>query len=194
MSETAIEKLLFVLLGVILSAAGFLAKRYLQGAHANETLDRKQKVLTIHDTLVKLGLGAADLGAIERNLLGSTDDSTPKTTDSRSGASDELLDALVNAKTQAEMNQISGERARRADFELEQALQRLRGKTITAVRPLVDIVQKAWFEYRRQQVEVVGHQYEGGSIQPFIRNSEYESLTRRRVTEVESMIKNVEMV
>ncbi len=192
MSETAIEKLLFVLLGAALSAGGFLARRRLQGAHANEALDRKQKVLAIHDALVKQGLGAADLASIERSLLGAADDSTARSKDRRVGATDELLDALVNAKTQAEMNQISGERARRADFELEQALERLRGKTITAILPMVDVVQKAWLEYRRQHVEFVGHQYEGGSIQPLIKNSEYESLTRRRIAEVESMIENME--
>lgn len=190
MTETAIEKLLFVLLGAAISAGGFLAKRRLQGSHADETLDRKQKVLAIHDALVKQGLGATDLASIERSLLGSADTSTPRSKDRRAGATDELLDALMNAKTQAEMNQISAERARRADFELEQALERLRGKTITAILPMIDAVQKAWLEYRRQQVEFVGDQYEGGSIQPLIRNSEYESLTRRRIAEVESMIEN----
>lgn len=188
-----IEQLLFVLLGAALSAGGFLARRYLQGARANEVLDRKQKVLAIHDALIKQGLGAADLALLEKNLLGSSDRGMQTPTDNQAGATDELLDALVNAKTQSEMNQISGERARRADFELEQLLERLRGKTITAILPMVDIVQEAWLEYRRQQVEFVGYQYEGGSIQPLIRNSEYESLTRKRIAEVESMIANMEL-
>ena len=65
-----IEKVLFVLLGVLLSGLGFLIKRRVEGKPKQEALDIQKKVLEIHKQMNEQGLDIDSLKTFENNLIG----------------------------------------------------------------------------------------------------------------------------
>ena len=88
--------------------------------------------------------------------------------------------ACAERRTQVEANACADSAYGRADDELNAVYRRVSAKLGAEERPRLRAVQRAWIAFRVAHCEFLAERYEGGSIQPYIRASCLEKVTRER--------------
>lgn len=88
------------------------------------------------------------------------------------------------------MNQTDLQNFIKADNELNKVYNQLMKILDKKEKQLLITAEKDWLKFRDSHCEFEKVQYEGGSIQPLIYSTCLEELTRKRITEIKTSIKN----
>lgn len=76
-----LEKLLLVLVGVVISSAGYFVKRMIEKRSQTDSLDRQQKILAITKSMKEQGLSIDDMKHLEAVLAGRAEAIAKRTAD-----------------------------------------------------------------------------------------------------------------
>ncbi len=186
-----LDKTLLVLLGALLSAAGFMFKRRIEGRGTIEVVEKNEKLLSLRDKLKASGTTIEELGAFEALLLGRAEGAAKVALEYEHRAVEEIELGADHGLTQTDMNIRANEAAHRADEKLKRLIAELETfmgpEEIAALRE----AQSAWENYRQKHVEFSGEQYRGGSIRPMIHGISYESVTINRIVELDSELQEL---
>jgi uncharacterized protein YecT (DUF1311 family) len=93
------------------------------------------------------------------------------------------------AQTQSEMNVAANVKYKKADAELNKVYKQLMAILDQNEKILLIQAEKDWIKYRDSHCKFDASQYEGGSIQPLIYFTCLEELTKKRIAEIKSSIK-----
>ncbi len=182
---------LLVLLGALLSAAGFVLKRRIEGRGTIEAVEKNEKLLSLREKLKASGTTIEELGAFEALLLGRAEDAAKVALEYEHRAVEAIELGTDHGLTQTDMNIRASESAHCADGRLMRLLAELEvfmgAEEATALRE----AQAAWENYREKHVAFCGEQYRGGSIQPMIRGIAFESVTINRIVELDSGLQEI---
>lgn len=182
---------LLVLLGALLSAAGFIFKRRLEGRVTIEAIEKNEKLLSLRDKLKVSGTTIEQLSALEASLLGRAEEAAKVAIEYEHRAVEAIELGADRGLTQTEMNIRAGEAAHRADDRLKRIvaeLEELLGREeVAALRE----AQMAWERYREKHVAFCGEQYRGGSSRPMIHGIAFESVTISRIVEIDSELQEL---
>lgn len=94
-----------------------------------------------------------------------------------------------DALTQTEMNQKSGELCDLWDAAMNRMLEEAKKALPASEMEKLTADQEAWLETRTQASEAAGKEFEGGSMQALVVNSEAAKLTEARTYELYGMLK-----
>ena len=184
-------KALLILLGALISAAGFMFKRRIEGRGTIEIVEKNEKLLSLRDKLKASGTTIEELGAFEELLLGRAEGAAKVALEYEHRAIEEIELGADHGLTQTEMNIRANEAARRADEKLKRLIGELESfmgqEEVAALRE----AQSAWDNYRQKHVEFCGEQYRGGSIRPMIHGIAFESVTINRTIELDSELQEL---
>ena len=172
-------------LGGILTAIGFVAKRRLTSAPTDETLRRKSRVLSITKSMADQNLTLDQLEAIEERL--TTRRERLNDTAVIELAAEPLTDIFSSVQmSQSQANQLAMRESEAADAELEREFEQF--FSALADEPLrqqkLKESQEHWRAFCSAQVDLVGSIAEGGSMRPMLLYSEQEALTRDRIAQL----------
>ncbi|WP_291276110.1 lysozyme inhibitor LprI family protein [Flavobacterium sp.] len=98
----------------------------------------------------------------------------------------------ANAQTQAEMNETAFKSYQKVDTELNKVYKHLLKVLEEDEIKMLVKAQKDWIKFRDSHCEFEAHEYEGGSIQPLIRLTCLEVQTKKRIEDLQSILKNRE--
>ena len=96
------------------------------------------------------------------------------------------------AETQAAMNMCAGNKFKAADAELNRVYNQLASKLEADARARLKAAEVSWLKYRDDNCEYEAAPFEGGSMQPLIRSSCYERMTKARTAELRGQIKELD--
>jgi uncharacterized protein YecT (DUF1311 family) len=171
--------------GGIITAIGFLAKRRMTSAPADESLQRKSRVLEITKSLADQNLTLDQLDAIEERLTRRRERLNDATAVER--AAESLTEIISSGgMTQSAMNQLAAREAKLADEQLQAEFQRF----LAALEDDPERQQKLresqerWNAFRDAQENLAASIAEGGSMRPTVLFSEREALTRERIAQI----------
>lgn len=183
-----LEKIGFILLGAVISGAGYLIKRKIESAPQSDALDRQKKLLEINKQMREQSLSVEDIKSLEAALTGKAEAiakhvvnierETKPLTEKRDG---EFL-------SQAEMNLRADANLKISRAKMEQILTELSFKLDGFERDAMYESQKIWEAYSLKQAEAESASYMGGSIYPLRYLSELESLTVERAARLQSRL------
>ena len=94
------------------------------------------------------------------------------------------------AQTQAEMNAKANAQYAKADKELNKVYNQLMSMLTKSDKTLLIQSEKDWVKFRDSHCKFVAGQYDGGSMQPLVRATCLEEVTRQRIAEIKASIKN----
>jgi uncharacterized protein YecT (DUF1311 family) len=94
------------------------------------------------------------------------------------------------AQTQAEMNATASAQYAKADKELNKVYKQLVSMLNNSDKTLLIQAEKDWVKFRDSHCRFVAEQYDGGSMQPLVRSTCLEEVTRQRIAEIKSSIKD----
>jgi uncharacterized protein YecT (DUF1311 family) len=179
-------KALLILLGALLSAAGFMLKRRIEGRRTIEVVEKTEKLLSLRDKLKAKGTTIEEIGAFEVLLIGRAEGAAKVAIEFQHRAVEEIELGTGQSPTQADLNIRATETAGRANEKLKRLITELETfmdpEELAALRE----AQSAWENYRQKHVEFCGEQYRCGSIRPMIHGIAFESVTINRIVELES--------
>ncbi|MEZ2249998.1 lysozyme inhibitor LprI family protein [Microcoleus sp.] len=95
-----------------------------------------------------------------------------------------------NPQTQTELNICSGIDYRRADQQLNQVYNQVRGIVSANHRPQLILAQKAWISFRDADCQFAQSAVAGGTMAPLITNTCRTDLTKKRISELNSYLQN----
>jgi uncharacterized protein YecT (DUF1311 family) len=177
------------IVGSILTAIGFIAKRYFTQAAKDELLNRKERVLTITRSMGEQNLTLEQLHEIEERL---TVRRRRLTNTSALEQAAEPLDQVLrfHPMTQGEMNRLASQEAHLADQELEalyaDLFQQLAAEP--ARQQKLRDSQERWIAFRDAQASLARSEAEGGTMAPLLYSIERETLTRERIAQLKRTI------
>ena len=94
----------------------------------------------------------------------------------------------ILAQTQSEMNQTSYEEYEKVDKELNVVYKQVMKKLDKTQQQLLIKAQKDWLKFRVSHCDFEASDYEGGSMQPLIRNTCFTECTTERIEYLKSLI------
>jgi uncharacterized protein YecT (DUF1311 family) len=177
---------LLILLGALLSAAGFMLKRRIEGRGTIEVVEKTERLLSLRDKLKVSGTTVEELGAFESLLLGRAEVAAKVALEYEHRAVEEIESGADHGLTQTELNIRANEAAQRADVKLKMLISELESFMRPEELAALHEAQAAWENYRQKHVEFCGEQYRGGSIRPMIHGIAFESVTINRIVELDS--------
>lgn len=178
MAQFDLSHTMMFITGVAIPSGGFLIKRLLTGARAQERVTLYAGLTDIAAKMKQHGVSAGDVTTVEAFisrkrregvLITQTADETPATEDDKRPA---------GYWSQASMNQRAGASFQTATAQLEEVLLELEHYVS---EEHLRAVQETWERFRDEQADFAASQYEGGSIAPLIRASEAEAITQQRL-------------
>ncbi|VAW13949.1 hypothetical protein MNBD_BACTEROID05-1016 [hydrothermal vent metagenome] len=180
------EKLGFVILGVILSGIAYLIKRWVEGKPQVEALDKHKKILEIHKQMNEQGLDVDGLKDLEALLTGKA-----KAITEHSKELTQQTEPLVQSNdtedlTQLELNKRAREKFEKAKIKLQEVIAGIDSRVGDKESQALMNSQRAWESYSVDQAQAVASSYEGGSIYNLIYLSELESLTIERTARLQA--------
>ena len=101
-------------------------------------------------------------------------------------------DPCDDAQSQSEMNICADKRFKAADAVLNRVYNQLASKLDTDARARLKAAEVSWLKYRDDNCEYEAAPFEGGSMQPLIRSSCYERMTKARTEELRGQIKELD--
>ena len=180
MAAFDLSHLATLLSGVVITGLGFMIKRRITGAKAQERVTLFAGLADISAKMKQHGLSVDDVSAMEAFvsskrragvLLASASAQTEV-------FREETAVEPEGYWTQAAMNQRADASFRTVDAQLAEALLELEhfsdGEHLRSA-------QEAWEHFREQQAEFAASQYAGGSIAPLIAASEAQAVTEQRL-------------
>ena len=181
-----LSQVILVLLGALLSAAGFMFKRRIEGHGTIEAVEKSEKLLSLREKLITSGTTIEELGTFEARLLGRAEDAAKVALEYEHRAVEAIELGTDHGRTQTDMNIRASEAAHRADGQLKQLLAELEVLMGTEEAVALREAQTAWENYREKHVFFCGERYRGGSIRPMIHGIAFESVTINRIIELDS--------
>ena len=96
------------------------------------------------------------------------------------------------AETQSAMNMCADKKFKAADAVLNRVYNELASKLEADARARLKTAEVSWLKYRDDNCEYEAAPWDGGSMQPLIRSSCYERMTKARTEELRGQIKELE--
>ncbi|WP_054111869.1 lysozyme inhibitor LprI family protein [Brevundimonas sp. AAP58] len=174
-----LQSLLLLGLGAVVTAVGFLLKRYLSKAARHEQVTLYTLLADLRAKMESQGVSAQDLELFAAQLAPKIRDADAK--DIASGAEEPN-----SYWTQGAMNQRGW-----AEYEVERAKLEMANTELAHLigdGERLAAAQDAWEKYRDAAAEMVSSEYSGGSIRPLIHSGEMTSLTKERLARVQAII------
>jgi uncharacterized protein YecT (DUF1311 family) len=184
----ALEKLLFVVLGAVLSGLAYLLRRRIEKRPEFDALDKHQKLLNIHKEMSDRKISVEDLRLLEKALLRNA-----STTEKHAeGMQERLVPALKQGIqegiSQAGLTERASTRVKTAEAKLEQVVQELALSLEPESKDALIAAHKAWKVYSIRQAELVASGFIGGTIYPIVYYSELEALTISRIAALQNVL------
>ena len=101
-------------------------------------------------------------------------------------------DPCADPQSQSEMNMCAAKRFNEADAALNRVYNELASKLEADARARLKTAEVSWLKYRDDNCAYEAAAFEGGSMQPLIRSSCYERMTKARTEELRGQIKELE--
>lgn len=102
-----------------------------------------------------------------------------------------ICSQFASAQSQVEMNRQAREAYDQADAEMTVLYRKVMSSLSSPDdRAILLEAQRAWIKYKEAHCKGLANFYEGGSIQPLIRYSCLEGLTRERIAQLNKYIEN----
>lgn len=181
-----LEKVLFILLGVLISGAGYLIKRWIEKSSEFESLDKHKKLLDIHKQMNEQGIDIDSLKAFESRLVGKTVAIQRHTLELQSETTP-LIGSLEDEHlTQLELTERANEKLKLARARMQDAIAGIDARVGDAQSQALMKSQTEWEGYCESQARAIASQYEGGSIYGFVYISELESLANERTARLQA--------
>ena len=95
-------------------------------------------------------------------------------------------------QSQAEMNICADKQFKAADAELNRVYAGLAAKLEAGARAKLKAAEVSWLKYRDDNCEYEAAPFDGGSMQPLIRSSCLERMTRARTAELRGQLKELD--
>lgn len=190
-SSQLMQKVGHVFLGAALASVGYGVKRWIEGRHRAEALERHRQVLDINKDLKEQGLSVDELMNLQAALTGKAN--------ARMRHAEELYDQaepLVREDdtedlTQLEMNQRAHNNFENATEQLHEVLAQLYKLVDERKSEALRRSQKAWEEFSISHAQTAASSSEGGSIYPVLYLSELTSLTIERTANLQAHLDGV---
>lgn len=93
--------------------------------------------------------------------------------------------------SQHEMNRCAADEHKKADAELNKVYQQLLPKLEGEQKEKLKVAQRAWLTFRDAHCEYEAFAFDGGSMQPLIRFSCLEAVTRERTKQLRGALQEV---
>lgn len=170
------------LLVLVSGALGYFGKRWVEDTGGREKVALYATVADLAAKMKASGVSVAEVDTLRTYLLGKrrtvADDAVVALAAPPTGG----LDAEpTEFWTQTAMNERADEAYQAAKAELAAVVGELQTECGPAAARELAATQSAWEEFRDRHAEWAASEYEGGSIQPFIRATEADSITRQRL-------------
>jgi len=186
-----LEKIVLYLLGVLSTGAGVLFMRYMKKEHVTEDLARRKSAADLIAHLQQIGVPMERVDALLSSIGRRRGDKVhqiehkPLSIEEQHEAQE--FAAIEAAKTQSEMNSRQGERARRLNRRMEDALEKLHEVLVDPeLTQKLNEAQARWLEFRDKECAFTGAQFEGGTMQSFITAGTYSYVTKQRAEMLEN--------
>jgi uncharacterized protein YecT (DUF1311 family) len=101
-------------------------------------------------------------------------------------------DPCADAQSQSQMNMCADKRFKAADAALNRAYNELASKLEADARARLKTAEVSWLKYRDDNCEYEAAPFDGGSMQPLIRSSCYERMTKARTEELRGQLKELD--
>ncbi|MBI1760172.1 MAG: DUF1311 domain-containing protein [Acidobacteria bacterium] len=92
--------------------------------------------------------------------------------------------ACADLTAQNDMNRCAADEYKKADAELNKVYQQLLPKLEGEHKEKLKVAQRAWLAFRDAHCEFEAFSFEGGSMQPLMRDSCLEAVTRERTKQL----------
>lgn len=171
--------------GAGLAALGYFGRRFVEGTHRDQKLQRSLQMLEIMDKMKAHGLETAEPETLEEMIFNRSPRLRQIEDDIRTELAPQSEPVII---TQAEMTADAWALEEKADVALNGVLQQYRSELNTVERERFDAAQEAWFQYIQLQAEVLASLVEGGSMEPMVRAGELERLKVARAAEITDLI------
>jgi len=186
--ENILEKIVFFILGGILTGIGYLLKRYIEQKSVFDEIEKHQKLLTLDKGLKDHKISLSELRKLEEAILNKE-----KAAERNSLILKEELKTSTALEcdkfiTQAEMNEHAYQSFQRADTKLKNILTSIEASLDKTELEILRKAQDSWKIFREKQAVFASSQYKGGSIESLIYYSELERLTVERAASLQSVI------
>jgi len=180
------EKFGLVLLGVVISAFGYLLKRKIENKPQHETLDKHKKLLDIHKQMNEQGIDVSGLKQLEAMITGRSEAIQTNNRALQAEAKPLIEEDETENLTQLELNNRAARRLEVAKEKMQRAIAGIDSRVGDSVSQSLMNSQTEWERYSISQAEAASSSYQGGSIYPLIYASELESLTNERTARLQA--------
>lgn len=180
------EKIGLVLVGVFISAFGYLIKRKIENKPQLETLDKHKKLLDIHKQMNDQGIDVTGLKQLEAMIIGKSEAIQTNNRVLQAEASPLIEENESEDLTQLELNNRAAKRLEVAKEKMQRAIAGIDSRVCDSVSQSLMNSQTEWESYSISQARAASSRYQGGSIYPLIYVSELESLTNERTARLQA--------
>lgn len=181
-----VEKIGLVLLGVIISAIGYLIKRQIENKPQIEALDKHKKLLDIHKQMNEQGIDLDGLKVLEEKLIGKAAAIQSKTIILQAESVPLISENESEDLTQMELNERASKNLEKAKVKMQEAIAGIDSRVGDYESQSLMRSQIEWESYSVSQAEAAAASYREGSIYPLIYLSELESLTNERTARLQA--------
>ncbi|MCH1929542.1 lysozyme inhibitor LprI family protein [Shewanella sp. A25] len=181
-----IEKIGLVVLGMIISAAGYLIKRKIENKPQIESLDKHKKLLDIHKQMNEQGIDLEGLKELEAKLTGKAVAIQSKTIVLQAESTPLIHESEAEDLTQRELNDRASKNFEKATKKMQEAIAGIDSRVGDYESQSLMRSQMEWESYSISQAEAAAASYREGSIYPLMYYSELESLTNERTARLQA--------
>lgn len=175
-----------MLLGILLSAIGYLIKRKIENRPQIESLDKHKKLLDIHKQMNEQGIDIEGLKELEAKLTGKAAAIQRNAIALQSTSVPLIGENQAEEITQSELNSRAALSFESAKVRMHEVFSQLERKVDSVKSQSLMNSQTEWNNYSVSQAEAAAATYQGGSIYPLIYFSELESLTNERTARLQA--------
>jgi hypothetical protein len=175
-----------VVLGAVLSAVAYFAKRWIEGKPHNETLDKHKKLLDIHKQMHEQGLDVEGLRNLEVMLIGKENAIKMHTSELTDKREPLIADRGEEDLTQLKLNERASERFEIAKLKLQEVIAGIDARVGDKESQALMNSQRAWEGYSVNQALAAASSYDGGSMWSLAYFSELESLVIERTARLQA--------
>jgi uncharacterized protein YecT (DUF1311 family) len=187
---TLLEQILLTLFIATLAVLGYFIKRQIERRPQLEELEHQERLLRLKQILVESPQITAQVKSLTKEALSTH----RKSSSSRPRLHHDLEERLDSTTTQAEMNEISMEAARRAREAIDDLEERIVDALPSHRKQYFRDAARAWRQYAEEYANFAASEYEGGSLSPFIANIEMYGLAKTRFEALESLFHEIQQV
>ncbi len=180
------EKIIYILVGLLISSFGYLIKRLVEKKSEVEHLERRRNVLEIHKQMKDQGLELEDLLKLESQLTGKQNLISKNKEEYQKEALPLLSEDEEHNLTQAELNERASQKFEKAKENLQIILKELSSKLDKPEQEALKKAQQAWEEYSIEQAFSASSSYRDGSIYNLIYLTELEAITIDRAARLKA--------